>query len=457
MSLIPVFFFWFIGAVMHHTEGHYDILAGKFTIFFLLTLVVMVWRPTALQFASPFALKTREKLWNCSILVCAALGCYTLARKPLMIYAIDQLPQMEPFRNMMWAACALMAVLPVLALIGFEKKSVRMSFYVLACSAIALLFAGQCLVPILSPKPWIDVWVNNTAAVDHFLNGVNPYTQDYPDIYHGAYDYKPGFLYFPGILYWFAPFRWLFGDIRYGFVFANLLIAGGCFRLARELKVPAVTAVAVVLAWLSFPVTFFVLEQAWIDTILGALAVLMFLGIVKKRWILTGICMGAAVAVKQYGFVIAFVGLVLILRQAGWKPVFKAAIAAAVACFAMLLPFMIADFGRFYASTITSQTSSSPRMDAFNATIYLIREYGIMIPGMARMVIAVIGVLGGGWLVFRRVKPDAADAAGGIFIAFGVPFVFGKWAFCNYYYLLASILLIYLAAKSRDEVFSASS
>lgn len=450
MTLIPVFFFWYIGAVMHHTEGHYDITAGKFTGFFFLTVFVMMWKPVG----STFALKHREKLWNLALSLAAALGCYTLAHKPLMIYAQEQSPFMGLFHALMWAAVGITAVLPVLVLAGVEKARLKIAFCAAAVAAIVVLFVAQCFVPILSPKPWIDVWVNNTAAVDHFLSGQNPYSQIYPDIYNGAYDYKPGFLYFPGLLFWLAPFRMIFGDIRYGFVFANFLIAGGAVLLSRKLRVSWPTSFVLAVLWLSFPVTFFVLEQSWIDTVLGALAMLAFVAIAYKRWVLCGVFLGAAFAVKQYGCVIGFIALILIWKEVHWRPALRAAVAAAGTFLVFVAPFALADWGAFYGSTVGDHTSSGARLDAYNATIYFAREFGWLMPASGRLAISLLGILGAGYFVFRKHAPSLADGATAIFVAFGLPFLFGKWAFCNYYYLLASILLIYLVARSRDQVES---
>ncbi|MGZ3709381.1 MAG: hypothetical protein ACXWPM_11895, partial [Bdellovibrionota bacterium] len=82
-----------------------------------------------------------------------------------------------------------------------KSHSARWAFRSLAALLGLLLLTIQILVPAISPHPHIDVFVNNTAAVDFFLQGLNPYSQHYVDIYAGAYAYKPGFLYLPGVLY----------------------------------------------------------------------------------------------------------------------------------------------------------------------------------------------------------------------------------------------------------------
>ena len=440
MSLVPVFFYWLIGAVMHHTEGHYDYTAGIYTVFFLITLGVMIRKPVSVIVTS--------KIWMIALSICVVLFSYTLCHKPLMIYANEQSEWMSAFRFMTGASLAFSVAMLGLSLIGLKTLTRQRAFRWLAAGAVLALLIAQILVPLISSHPWIDVWVNNTAAVDHFLKGVNPYTQNYPDIYKGTYDYKPGFLYFPGLLFWLAPFRALFGDIRYGFVFANLLVAIGTMGLAKKLKVAEPVRWLLALLWLSFPVTFFVLEQAWIDTILAALAILTFWCVEEKKWVLSGICVGAAFAVKQYGFIIGALALLQIYRNAGLKNSLRMAAAAAITFLVVVCPFMIWDWERFYASTIGDHTSAGVRMDAYNATIYLARTYNWLIPDFLRMAISGGGILLGMWLVFRNRRPGLAESATGMFAAYGFAFLFGKWAFCNYHYLLASLLLMYLIASS---------
>jgi hypothetical protein len=450
--IVPLVFFWFVGAVMHHTQGHYDSSAGRFTIFFFVALAVMLWRPRA--FGEFLA---REKIRNFALAVAAVLGCYTLAHKPLMIYANDQSPWMPMFHALTWIAVVFAALLVPLALAPVENPKFQKLFIGVALAAVVSLVAAQCFVPILSPKPWIDVWVNNTAGVDHFLHGRNPYTQDYPDIYHGAYDYKAGFLYFPGILYWTAPFRWLLGDIRYGFVFANILIAGGAVFLSRHKQASWPTSLLFAILWLGFPVIFFVLEQAWIDPTLGAMAMLALLAVACRRWVICGLCLGGAVALKQYGCLIAFFSLIYIWhsnwrsrKDQGLRPVITTAVSAAVVALVAVLPFALWDFGSFYSSTVGDYSVSAPRLDAYNATIYFAREYGWLMPASGRLAFAALGIFGSAGLLLRRKRSDLSDVGLALFTSFGVAFLFGKWAFCNYYYLIASMLLVYLVSCQRS-------
>lgn len=449
MTLIPAFFYWFIGSVMHHTEGHYEHSAGMYTLFFLLTLGVMARRTWS-------AIVT-EKIWTIALSAIVVLFTYTLCRKPLMIYANPQSEWISTFNFLDGLALACSVGMLALSVLGLQNPKRKLVFRCIGVATVLALLVAEVLVPLISPKPFIDVWVNNTAAVDHFLKGNNPYSQIYPDIYGGAYDYKPGFLYFPGLLFWLAPFRAIFGDIRYGFVFANLLIALGTLGLSRRLKVSEPMGWCLAILWLSFPVTYFVLEQAWIDTILAALAVLTLWCVEEKKWVLSGVCMGAAFAVKQYGFVIGLMAVLQIYRDAGpsgMKSAARSAVAAAVTFAVAVLPFALMDWAHFYGSTIGDHSNAGVRLDAYNATIFLAREFQWMIPDVARILISAGGIALGAFWVFRNKKPGLAESAAAMFAGYGFAFLFGKWAFCNYHYLLAAMLLMYLIASSAKATTS---
>jgi hypothetical protein len=434
MNAIPALFYWGIGAIMHHTQGHFAHSAGPYTILFILTVAIMLRRrkhPPILPL-----------IWNRILIGAVILFIYATIRSPVIIYINPDSPWFHSFRFLNWAAL----ISSVAMLLRGEDV-----FKWASRATLTFLILAQVLVPILSPTPHIDVFVNNTAAVDYFLHGLNPYGQAYPDIYHGLYDYKPGFLYFPGLLFWLAPFRWFFGDIRYGYMAANFLAAWGFWRLARKHKAPTVILWLAPILWLSFPVTYFVLEQSWIDPLLAAFSVLIFLSLEEEGYVLPGILIGGAFAVKQYGFLIGGIALLYLWRKAGLNRPLKAAGIAAVTFLAMLLPFAIANWSAFFESTVGNHANTSVRMDAFNATIFMAKDLGWLMPGFLRMTISVAGILYGAWIVVRNRKPELTDCAIGLFVSYGGAFLFGKWAFCNYHYLLASFLLMYLVGFSGKE------
>jgi len=98
------------------------------------------------------------------------------------------------------AACSLFRLVPI-GLNVIPRKILPWAF---------LLFFMAVLW--LSPNPLIDVFRSNSLAAGFFLRGLNPYSQSYPDIYGGQFDYRPGFLYWPGALFLQTLSKVVFGD-----------------------------------------------------------------------------------------------------------------------------------------------------------------------------------------------------------------------------------------------------
>jgi hypothetical protein len=368
---------------------------------------------------------------------------WLLHRNSVVIYAMH-LP-VESFFSWIIAGNLVLSILLCLLLTKENiQKSALLAFRSVSTLSFVALAGALALVPIISPKPFIDVWVNNQAAVDFLAQGLNPYSQSYMDIYHGRYDYHAGFLYFPGILYWLAPFRFLLGDIRFGLVFANLATAVGLIALSRRLKLAETFRWLIPLIWLAFPVTFFVAEQAWIDTILITLAVLALWSAEARRFALAGVLGGLAFSMKQYGFLITGIVLFRIWRLAGFKPTLRATVSASASFLVVVLPFALADWDAFYESTIGGHADSQVRLDAFNFTVFLYREAGILIPGFLRVVLSASGALFSAVWMLRKATPRLSDAAAALSVSYGMAFLFGKWAFCNYHYLLAGFVVLFI-------------
>ena len=160
--------------------------------------------------------------------------------------------------------------------------------------AVALLamFVAKGLVIRASPSPFIDVWTSSVAAVDFLLDGKNPYTQQYVDIYAGAYNYKPGMPYGPSFLLWSTLWASLFGgqhDVRVGLAISEVLLSLSLGAIAWRRTGDLVLAGAIALVWSSNPIGLFVLEQSWIDPLLMAALVLSFWALSERRLGLAGV------------------------------------------------------------------------------------------------------------------------------------------------------------------------
>ncbi|MEO5970083.1 MAG: hypothetical protein ABIQ95_09160 [Bdellovibrionia bacterium] len=342
-------------------------------------------------------------------------------------------------------------------------KKLIILYRILAVAIISLLICAQFLIPALSPHPLIDVFVNNTAAVDFFLKGKNPYSQTYVDIYHGLFSYLPGFLYFPGLLFCLAPFRYLFGDIRFTFVFAQILNAILIYRIAKRrgpakpgknqqeadrqsvVMAEAILPFLLPALWLSFPVTYHVLEQSWTDTLLIAFTFLIVDSIDLRRWAWVGILAGLVFTTKQYGFVISLFAILRVTQVGGLYQGIRCACFAAGAFSAVLIPFIISNFKGLYAMSIQAQTGPGIRTDSLGMSAFFALKWGYYLPGVAQVLIGVLGIGGGVWMLWSDPVKKTDRMAVALFFSYGCSFLFGKWSFCNYHYLLASFLMLYLA------------
>jgi hypothetical protein len=310
--------------------------------------------------------------------------------------------------------------------------------------ALILTFAALVFIPRISPAPFIDVFVNNTAATDYVLQGKNPYPQAYAELYNGGFGYKPGFLYFPGTFLGLVMGRALFGDIRAGMLIALAIgsLALGWTTL-RE-KLDARWRYGLPTLALAFAVMPFVVEQSWIDPLLVAPTILGALLVSERRWIGAGVAFGILIATKQYGFVMAGLLGLWALRLDANRALTRAAPAALCTALVFLAPFTLANPSVFYASTIASQMKPPMRIDAFNLAVHFARNNMALPVPVALALSASGGIFSAAWLAFRK-RPELADAAAALFASFATAFLFGKWAFCNYWYLVCAFIPLWLA------------
>jgi uncharacterized membrane protein len=291
----------------------------------------------------------------------------------------------------------------------------------------------------LSPNPFIDVFHSNSSAVDYFLHGRNPYSQNYADIYGGQFDYHPGFLYWPGALYLQTVSKVLLGDIR-----AILVIAWWgavfCFpntnRHTESLRT----------IWWFIPFITFAFEQAWLDPLLSFTAAATLWAMNNRRWWLMAVAIAVAASVKQYGFVVGLFPITMLALEREWKVLVKVSLAAFIVFLLVLAPFFIWDPHGFVTMTITAHTEARARPDALNFTAFWMRYTGSPFPVFAQVGMTLYGF---GLAIFHLIKNRARYRlmviAESWAIAFGFSMLFGKFAFCNYYWLLISFLILSLA------------
>lgn len=312
--------------------------------------------------------------------------------------------------------------------------------------AVSLVLANQALTIIVSPKPFIDVFTLTTQASDYLWAGLNPYTQSYPDLYQGLSGYPPGTNYWPVYYYWSALFR-LWGDIRVGAVVAQLVTTLLLLDLLKRFEVPPITRRLYVLGWLTFPVTLFVIEQAWIEPVIVMFIVLFVWAVLKEKWWLAGGVLGLMAGLKQHLPVFVLFTLIFVWRTQ--RPAFRQTFLWALITFVLVLtPFVVADPQAFFQQTVATYLQRGLRPDSLSIPAYWVNEFGWRLNNLALAVLSLLALGLGFLLLWRARSPGWGTWAHSLVIAYGGLFLFGKQAYCNYYYLLAFYVLIEIVFKS---------
>lgn len=351
------------------------------------------------------------------------------------------------YRFYPWFSALLMAIKPNLIYVSEALRPVYsvyrflpLGFTALPKKVVPILFLLFFMAVIyLSPNPFIDVFRNNTMGVEFFLNGLNPYSQAYPDIYGGHFDYHPGFLYWPMALYLQTLSKIIFGDIRAVLILAwwgaAFLIPVNHFRSSELKKI-----------WWLIPFVAFGLEQAWLDPLLSATAMATLWSLKNRRWKYAALSIAIAASIKQYGFIIGLFPCIYLLLEREWKNLKMVVIRAGALFFMVLSPFLVWNFQDFFTMTIGAHTNALARPDALNFTAMWMKYTGMDFPEMAQLMMTAFGFGLATFHIYRNRKMrKLAVIPESWAIAFGFSMMFGKFAFCNYHWLLISFWLMILS------------
>ncbi|MEX0642351.1 MAG: glycosyltransferase 87 family protein, partial [Pirellulales bacterium] len=345
----------------------------------------------------------------------------------------------------------LLAVAAMLFLgVGSSKPWSSRSLVSLAAIGWVALIASRVLTIIAAPSPEIDVFVTNTLACDYFLAGQNPYAAWYPDQYDGRYGYAPGFFYWPAYLYWAAPFRALFGDVRYAAIAADAFTAALLVRIGRQLDLDQPTRMLIPLVWLAQPVSLLVIELGWIDPVLVLGIAATACCILSGRFAWAGVALGVVAATKQYGLLVACL-TVPYLIAAHREAAKRVAVAVAATAGALVLPWLLLDSTSFLERTVTVYLTAPPRSDALSIVAWASDRLGVSLPGVLLIVSYALAVGFAVWRMLRTPAPSLADWAGAMAVTYCTIFLLGKQAFCNYYVLVAFLVLLAAMLSLADD------
>ncbi len=317
-----------------------------------------------------------------------------------------------------------------LALVAFRVKRKNV---ILVC--YLLLFLS---VVFLSPTPFIDVFKSNTVAARFLMAGLNPYSERYTDIYKGEFTYLAGFLYWPSALYLQTLSQFLFHDIRVVLIFSWW---SAVFFMSKKYR----------LTWCSIPFLAFGFEQAWLDPVLSLCAAVSLWSIYKRNYFILALGIAISASIKQYGFLVGFFVMAWLYLEGQKREFWKVGLLALTMFVLLLGPFLIWNFHDFIAMTVTSHAMAAPRADALNLTAFWMKWTGAGFSTGVQIFMTLLGfALGLFHLYKNRVQRGLKIIPEAWAIAFGFSILFGKFAFCNYYWLLISFWLLSLAWSNEN-------
>lgn len=407
------------------------------------------------------ALKPRH-LDAAVVLGCSLINLAIITAGNQMIYARE----VEPLKGLRTSLfiTVFAIVLALLAQTNAERLSkfawARFVAPLFVVVALGAMLFGKALVIRASPQPFIDVWTSSVAAVDHILAGRNPYTQQYVDIYAGAYNYKPGMPYGPSFLLWSTLWAKLFGgqhDVRVGLFIAEVLLSLGLGAITwRRTKNVALSG-AVALVWATNPIGLFVLEQSWVDPLLMVALVGCVLALQERRLALAGVALGFAFAVKTYAIVAVGLIALWVLKAEGFKGARRFIIGAAASVGAFVLPFVVMDATAFWNSMFGLWADQAPRADALTLVALRGELEGLggqgneplrALYGPFNLLTIALAAASAAW-VFLRAGKSLARLGWGLATVHVWFFLFARQAFCNYYYYALVFVVLAVACSPR--------
>ena len=334
---------------------------------------------------------------------------------------------------------------------------VRVRFAVLLL--LAALTSG--LIIHSAPQPFIDVWHVLGSGAEALVRGENPFRLEYRNIYGSAEGYSKdyigsdgtsvrGYAYLPVPLFLSVPPVILLHDVRW----LMLACVLGSAWAIRKMGHGSLEGELAAVFFLFQPRAFFLLEQSWTEPMVFGLFSLTLLAAsrwctheaepTQGGWVATGLAGGVFAGVKQYSPILLLPLFLALPRRGRVK---AAALAVGVAV-ALILPFLLWDADAFFYS-FTGNQKLPFRPDALSWLAGIAALGGPRLPFWPSFLFAMATL---GATLQRRVSmPQATTVAGASLL---VLLLSHKQAFCNYYWLVGSLLSVSVAlhgARLRSE------
>lgn len=300
--------------------------------------------------------------------------------------------------------------------------------------AAGVLTATAALITMImaSPRPAIDVWYILTEGGRQLVDGGNLYTSCWPGNTDRLTDCVYPYLPVTSVVQ--APFRLLFGDVRYSYVAALLVAAAALWMLGGARWGPGLAVVLLVT-----PKGTFLVEQAWTEPLLLAGLAVMVLATVRGQLTVAVIALAFALACKQH--ILLLLPLAALWPAFGWRRTVVSAVAAGVAT----LPWLLADPRAFLDDALWFNLELTPRLDSLSLFTTALTS-GVTPP------FAVVGAVSLVAIGAACALPRTAlgFAVGAVLVQY-VFDIANKQSFFNHWWLVSGLLLLAVATACQQD------
>ncbi len=346
----------------------------------------------------------------------------------VVVFSISAIPSLSSAYTGSWSGWVRLLV-ALVVLIGVLLPPLRIPRLQMAVGVVLIGLVAFLLGTAISVNPdsRIDVQYAHTEAASLLFEGRNPYRDmvvedtSPPEVNQGiiiGYSYPPVTL----LTYSLAA---AVGDARIAGVVAVVTLLSTVLVVAVR-SFPGGSVFPGVLATVPFLAG--IVIGGWTEPLQAALLVAS--AAVYRRWVLSSIVLGLAVASKQY-MVLALVPIVVSADTHRYR---RVVIAVGVAA-ATYLPFLIWDPGAMWYSLVGYQLQRLPRVDA--ASLWSI---GLKVPAVVALLLAVGICL----FVWRRLSTPGTILLGQAGI-FGVYFLLAPNSFGNFWFLVTVLAVAAVA------------
>jgi|LakMenEpi03Aug12_release.lakeMendotaPanAssembly.Ray.scaffolds.fasta_scaffold09772_9 hypothetical protein len=342
-------------------------------------------------------------------------------------------------------------VLIVTLILGLVSIIIKSKLMCIAFFSFSILFNIVCI--ITCKDPGIDTYAFISMASDYLLSFKNPYVFTYPDYYKGLFAHLYGntyyFNYWPFILYIVTPFKYFFGDVRYGLLFCNILFLLIIIWKRKLFNLSFYNASRLGSLWLLNPLLIYIILKCWVDAIVPLFILLIIVNLKERKLLFFSITVGLLASIKLYFiFMTPFAVLYLWKERISKKLFIKYIIIMGFSFLLPMIPFLICSPMEFFKSTIVFFMDSKVRYDSLSI-IATLNNLKVDINIFSNKIILVFLTLM--LFLYNKLNKSISNFIKVLFIFYYFMFLFAKQSFA--YYFLVNFTLIFLLLTINDKLY----